>query len=47
MRVAKSTSKPFEVKCGVILQRIEKLRQEVRDEVQLLSVQGSRVINHY
>jgi hypothetical protein len=41
MRLAKSTTKPFEVKFGAILQRIEKLRQEVRDEVQLLSVQGS------
>jgi hypothetical protein len=40
MRVAKSTMTPFEVKFGVILQRIEKLRQEVRDEVQLLSANG-------
>jgi len=45
MRVAKSTITPFEVKFGAILERIEKLRQEVRDEVQLLSANG--VSNRY
>lgn len=40
MRVAKSTVAPFETKFGAILLRLDKLRQEVRDEVQLLSAQG-------
>jgi hypothetical protein len=39
-RVARSAAKPFEVKFGPILRKIEKLRQEVRDEVQLLSLQS-------
>lgn len=39
-RLAKNTVSPFEVKFGAILQRIEKLRQEVRDEVQLLVASG-------
>ena len=42
LRVAKSTVAPFEVKFGAILQRLETLRQEVRDEVQLLSTKGSQ-----
>lgn len=40
VRVAKGTLTPFETKFGAILGRIEKLRQEVRDEVNLLSAQG-------
>lgn len=40
VRVAKNTLTPFETKFGTILERIEKLRQEVRDEVQLLNAQG-------
>jgi hypothetical protein len=40
IRVAKTTFVPFETKFGAILQRIEKLRQDVRDEVQLLTAQG-------
>lgn len=40
LRLAKTTLVPFEVKFGAILEKIERLRQEVRDEVQLLSVQG-------
>ncbi len=40
VRVAKHTVTPFETKFGTILERIEKLRQEVRDEVQLLTAQG-------
>jgi hypothetical protein len=40
MRVAKGTITPFEVKFGAILDKIEKLRHEVRDEVQLLTANG-------
>ncbi|KAK5207297.1 hypothetical protein LTR41_006866 [Exophiala xenobiotica] len=43
MRVAKSTITPFEVKFGAILDKIEKLRHEVRDEVQLLTANDQAV----
>lgn len=39
LRLVKGSLTPFDTKFGVILQRIEKLRQEVRDEVQLISTQ--------
>ncbi|OCK76478.1 hypothetical protein K432DRAFT_360278 [Lepidopterella palustris CBS 459.81] len=39
VRVAKSSLAPFETKFGAILRRIEKLRQEVRDEVQLITAE--------
>jgi len=41
LRLVKGSITPFETKFGVILQRIEKLRQDVRDEVQLINTQGS------
>ena len=40
VRVAKGTLTPFETKFGKILGRIEKLRQDVRDEVHFLDAQG-------
>jgi hypothetical protein len=40
VRVAKSALVPFDTKFGAILERIEKFRQEVRDEVQLLTSHG-------
>jgi hypothetical protein len=40
IRAAKSAVTPFDAKFGAILERVEKLRQEVRDEVQLLGAQG-------
>jgi hypothetical protein len=40
LRVAKTTLAPFETKFGAILERIEKLRRAVREEVQLLAAKG-------
>lgn len=42
VRMLKSSVAPFDTKFGEILKRIEKLRQEVRDEVNLISAGGTR-----
>ena len=42
VRVLKSSITPFDAKFGEILKRIEKLRQEVRDEASLINAGGTR-----
>jgi hypothetical protein len=39
--VLKSSITPFDAKFGEILKRIEKLRQEVRDEANLINAGGT------